>query len=152
MTTSVPWAAYAVTISRPSPRLPPVTRATLPVRSVNSDHSFVDEQVSLLDQCQGHRAQELADPHVGLAGASSGVAALEHDRELEAGQNAVPVDLVDIPRRVLGVVLDQLGAGGQTPGGGQLSDGSRHSGCSVGRPGAHEPAEVEQRVTDGGHL
>src|SRR4051812_1595684 len=36
MTTSAPASANAFTIERPSPRLPPVTTATLPLRSNNS--------------------------------------------------------------------------------------------------------------------
>ena len=53
MTTSAPCRAKASTISRPRPRLPPVTKATLPVRSKSS----------LASMAAHHRTLRSAVPH-----------------------------------------------------------------------------------------
>ena len=113
-------------MARPSPRLPPVTRATLPVRSKRSPAGQPSGSTPIGHGGSWSTARSAArwarssttSPNASIFGLSAsplhhpGVAALEHDGQLEAGQDHVVVDLVDRPAALALVVVEQLGADG----------------------------------------
>src|SRR6185369_16900081 len=84
MITSAPCSANASTISRPSPRLPPVTSATLPDRSTSAtSESSLDEKHCVVEQSDRDGVQQVACRLGCLAGVCARIRAFQHDRELE---------------------------------------------------------------------
>src|SRR5688572_329085 len=114
-----------------------------------------DQGVGAGEQPERDGVEHVADGLRGLAGARPGVGALEDDAELEAGEDRVPGDGRGVAVAALGVVGDQLVAGGQPAGVAERpGDDVGHGVVGAQRlgPGGEQPAEVEQRVADGAHL
>src|SRR5690606_31945181 len=85
-----------------------------------------------------------------LAFAGAGMRSLEDDAELVAGENAVPFDMAHVARGARAVMLHEFIRRRKTfPG----TDADRARGGTFAlRPGGEKPAEIEQRVTDGGEF
>ena len=81
---------------------------------------------------------------------SFGMRSLEDDAELVAGENAIPFDMAHVARGARAVMLHEfIRRRKALPG----TDADRAGGRPFAlRPGGEKPAEIEQRVADGGEL
>src|ERR1700733_2743058 len=112
--------------------------------------SYVRETAAAGEQRHGHGVQPVADRSVREPGAGPRVGALQNDPELEAGQHDVPVERVGAAVADGGVRGDDLA---DRPNVARLPQRAAHLHglVPVGDAG-HEPAEVDQRVANRGHL
>src|SRR2546423_11036220 len=125
MPTATPSSASRCAVARPIPLAAPVTSATCPPRigsawSVGTSASFqetrarsADAAAGLVEQLYRLCVEALTDLWCGLPGTRSGMGALEHDAEFEAGEHHVPLDGAEVPRGVFGVGCDEVVRSGE---------------------------------------
>ena len=95
--------------------------------------------------------ESLARRGIRLARASSRMGSLKQNAQLVAGQNSVPLHALQGARTVAAVVFDELGGPGKSVPGAGANDPGRLLAVSLG-PRGDQPAEVNERVADGGEF